>query len=74
MFASRYNYLMTEKQKAEVIAKAYIDLDAYVQEYKQALVWLTHGHHKENPKPTLQQTQRFIKGLREKITGLLTII
>jgi hypothetical protein len=55
-------------------SEAYIDLDAYVQEYKQALVWLTHGNHKETPKPTVKQTQRFIKELREKITGLLTEI
>ena len=63
---------MVRKQKpAEIIAAVYIDLDKSIQEYKQAILWLAEGNHKETTKPTMQQTKKFIKDTQERIIAQL---
>ena len=35
--------------KNEVVFAVYNDLEVLVQEYRQAVLWLTHGNHKDLP-------------------------
>jgi hypothetical protein len=60
--------------KNELLFAAFVDLEALVQEYKRALLWLTHGNHEATPEPSVQETREFMRELKEKITGLLDVI
>ncbi len=64
---------MTEQQRQHILDR-YFDLETYMQEYRKALLWLTHGNHKTTPHPTKQETQQIIQTIQEKITSLLTEI
>jgi hypothetical protein len=65
--------LPTDKQK-DVIFEAFIDLEALVQEYRKAVVWLIYGNHDATPQPTAQDTRELMKLYKEKITYLLDVI
>ena len=60
--------------KNELLFAAFVDLEALVQEYKRALLWLTHGNHEATPELLVQETREFMRELKEKITGLLDVI
>jgi hypothetical protein len=62
---------MTEQQKAELIALASVDLEAYIHEYRKALLWLTYGNHKDTPEPTVEDTRELMKELKEKNFSIL---
>ena len=64
----------TTGQREEIIFTAFVDLEALIQEYRKALLWLTFGNHKDTPKPTEQETRQTIKALKDKIIALLTDI
>jgi hypothetical protein len=65
---------MTKEQKSALISAAYIDLEALLQEYRTALIWLTHGRHESNPKQTKQKTLLFMKEIQGKINTVLSDI
>jgi hypothetical protein len=65
---------MTEEEKAGVIAILAIDVQNCLQEYKEKLLWLVHGNHKDTPLPTVEETRLQMKQLKEKINSLLTDI
>jgi hypothetical protein len=65
---------MTKDEKAEAIAILAIDVQSCLQEYKEKLLWLTHGNHKGTPLPTVEETRLQMKQLKEKIISLLTDI
>jgi hypothetical protein len=65
---------MTDEEKAEVVAKLSIDVPICIQKYKEALLWLTHGNHKDTTHPTVDETKLQMKQLKEKIISLLTDI
>jgi hypothetical protein len=65
---------MTEAQRNKLLFKAFLDLDAYMHEYRKALLWLTHGNHKATPHPTVQVTRQLVKELGDKITALVADI
>jgi hypothetical protein len=64
---------MTEPQR-QVLVQTYFELEAVMQEYRKTLLWLTHGNHKDTPRPTVHATRQLIKEHREKITTLLAEI
>jgi hypothetical protein len=63
----------TTGKREQAIFTAFIDLDALIQEYRQALLWLAFGNYQEH-RPTEKQTRQTIKTLKEKIVALLTDI
>jgi hypothetical protein len=58
----------------DVIFEAFYDLEAMVQEYRKALLWLTYGNHDATGQPTIQQTRELMKLYKNKITALLDVI
>jgi hypothetical protein len=61
-------------QRSQLLFTAFVELEGYVQEYRKALLWLTHGNHTETPHPTEKETRQLIKALKNKIIDLLTEI
>jgi hypothetical protein len=64
---------MTDKEK-EIVIAAFTDLDDLIQQYRQAVLWITLGNHDENQRSTKQATWQRMKELEEKITTLLANI
>jgi hypothetical protein len=64
---------MTEEHKQKLMS-AYIQLEQYMVEYRQAFMWLAYGNHKATPLPSKQETRELLKQLQEKITTLLADI
>jgi hypothetical protein len=62
--------LPTDK-KNELIFGAFLDLGILVQDYRKAVLWLTHGNHKATPRPSVQETRELMRELKGKITNLL---
>jgi hypothetical protein len=58
----------------DVIFEAFYDLEALVQEYRKALLWLTYGNHDATGQPTTQETRELMKLYKNKITALLDVI
>jgi hypothetical protein len=58
----------------DVIFEAFFDLEALVQEYRKAVLWLTHGNHEATSRPTVQETRDLMRDLKGKITDLLEVI
>jgi hypothetical protein len=65
---------MTKAQRNKIIFAAYLDLEGYMDEYRKALLWLTHGNHKDTPRPTVPATRQLVKELGDKITALVADI
>jgi hypothetical protein len=63
----------TAMQK-DAIFEAFFDLEALVQEYRKALLWLTYGNHDATGQPTTQETRELLKLYKKKITALLDVI
>jgi hypothetical protein len=61
---------MTEREK-QIMLAAFTDLENLVNQYRQAVMWLTLGNHAAGPRPTTQATRKLMKDLREEITALL---
>jgi hypothetical protein len=61
-------------QQNDVVFAAFLDLEMLVQEYRKAVLWLSHGNHKATPRPTVQETRELMHDLKGKITGLLDAI
>jgi hypothetical protein len=59
---------MTEPQR-QVLLSTYFDLESRMQEYRKTLLWLTHGNHKDTPRPTVQETRDHLEALQDMITS-----
>jgi hypothetical protein len=57
--------------KNDVVFGAFLDLEVLVQEYRKAVLWLTHGNHEATHRPNVHETHELMRELKEKITGLL---
>jgi hypothetical protein len=42
-----------------------------MQEYRKALLWLTHGNHNNTPHPIAEETKQHMKDPKIKISSLL---
>jgi hypothetical protein len=62
--------IITEREK-QIMLAAFTDLENLVNQYRQAVMWLTLGNHAAGPQPTTQATRKLMKDLRKEITGLL---
>jgi hypothetical protein len=62
------NRLTTDK-KNELIFGAFVDLEMLVQDYRRAIIWLTHGRHLSSS--FIQETRVLMRELKGKITYLL---
>ena len=58
----------------DAIFEAFFDLEALVQEYRKAVLWLTYGNHDATDQPTTQETRELMKLYKKKITSLLDVI
>jgi hypothetical protein len=58
----------------DVIFEAFFDLEALVQEYRKALLWLTYGNHDATGQPTTHETRELMKLYKKKIAALLDVI
>jgi hypothetical protein len=65
---------LTTDKKNEVIFGAFLDLEYLVQDYRKAVLWLTHGNHTATPRPSVQETRELMRELKGKITTLLDVI
>jgi hypothetical protein len=65
------NGLTTDK-KNELIFGAFVDLEMLVQDYRRAILWLTHGRHLSSS--SVQETRENMRELKGKITYLLDVI
>jgi hypothetical protein len=64
---------MRSKQN-EAVFSAFLDLEMLVQNYRKAVLWLTHGNHDATPTPSIQETRELMRDLKGKTTGLLDVI
>jgi hypothetical protein len=55
--------------KNKLIFGAFVDLEMLVQDYRRAIIWLTHGRHLSSS--SKQETQVLMRELKGKITYLL---
>jgi hypothetical protein len=63
---------MTEQQKQKLL-DAFIELEAYIREYRKAILWLTQGNNTTFP-PNEDYTRQIISELTEQITERLAAI
>jgi hypothetical protein len=59
------------QQEREVILAAFVGLDDLIEQYRQAVLWLTIGNHQASPRATEQATRQRMKELQGEITALL---
>jgi hypothetical protein len=65
---------LTKDKMNELIFSAFYDLEALVQEYRKALLWLTYGNHDATGQPTTHETRELMKLYKKKIAALLDVI
>jgi hypothetical protein len=58
-------------KKNELIYGAFVDLEMLVQDYRRAILLLTHGRHLSTARLSVQETRELMRELKGKITYLL---
>jgi hypothetical protein len=60
---------MSQKER-EIILAAFVGLDDLIEQYRQAVLWLTIGNHQASPRATEQAIRQHMRELQDKITAL----